>query len=472
MRITTFFSYLIPSLRSGFRLPIAAVCIAAAFAQPPSAQVPCPSGTGGSITVTNLEDRESITHELLMVQGKLSPEAASIKVSAGEASLDWPAVGGSFKALVSLQRGGNRIVLSAPGHATRCLDVTYAPADTGNQILLVQMLGKDQPEGSGLFRAPAGVQTDLAAACKRYRFGALLAQSAVAELMHRAGRGRRTFALKRDSTGQVEVGIYHSVKTLVELKSSNNDGASDLLIKGALAAWPDKRLSKLGFMQVDSVLGTVRSDLIIRNYSSLYTWPQDMGDVVRAFTDRTRKTENGTASNPADSLPLWWHASYELGYFLMIQGWRIGAPLNNSPIDVMGQGFKKFRRLFLSGVDGKPLLQDSIAFGDTTSGNFAYSPWIRAAATTPTVIAPVAAPLSRFHLSGFFLSGGSLLLPGPIGHLRVTLVSVAGRRAEPLFSGRPETGARTLRLPPERLIPGSLLLVESPEGRTLLPILP
>lgn len=349
--------------RPTMRIPlsIAALCLATVLALPASAQVTCPPGTGAPITVTNLLDRESVTHELLMIQGKVTAGTASIKVSAGGAGLDWPAVGGAFKALVSLQRGGNLVVLSAPGHADRCLDITYAPPDTGNQILLVQMLGKDQNEASGLFHAPKGMPTDLAAAVQRYRFGAMLAQSAMAELMHRAGRGRRTFALKRDAMGQVEVGIHRSARTLAEFKSFAPEYASDQLVRGAQAAWPDRRLSMIGFFQVDSVLGNFRSNLPIHNFSSLYTWPKDLSDVTRAFTDKTRKIENGTGSHSSDTLPLWWHASYELGFILIIQGWRMGAPQNSSPTDLMGFGFRNFRHLFLSGKDGKPLLQDSTA---------------------------------------------------------------------------------------------------------------
>ena len=444
------------------------------------AQSPCGLGSGTSIGVSNLSQGEVVGYELLLIKGTLALAAESISLDLAGATIgapppyandplwlprhvrQWPAGGGRFKALVHLVPGPNRIVLSATGHKTRCLDVTYSPSASPNRLRMTFVLAKDTPEGPDVFPWVPGDSSGIISAKRRLAFGALLIETAMAELMYQAGYPRRTVYFKRDARGQAEVTVYHSKRTDAELRAKSPDELYDVFrgeLDTALQDGRTKFVCMLGGFGSGALGGNSQA---MFGTTTLYSWAQGLDELLQRFTDERKPSEFQLEDESAFRGTFWSNYSTGIGATLHELGHALGLPNLDEQDDVMQRGFDRFNRIFMLHEDGGLVEKQAVHYGETSADLLWKSPWVLAPSTSTRLATAASAGGAKLARMG---NGVSLVLPaGTV--VSVDLYSAQGRKLARMSAGRMGAGEHRIALP--ELEAGSYLCVaRMPGGKTL-----
>lgn len=463
--------------RSGWIL-LAACALAPTIAR---AQPACGSGSGAAIGISNLVTGEVVGYELLLIKGTLSQSATAISLDlasgVGVSSPppaynndpfwlarhvpEWPAGGGRFKAMVHLVPGPNRIVLSAPGHRTRCLDITYNPSPSPYRLRMTFVLAKDTPEDLDVFRAAPGDSSGMLSAKRRLAFGALLIETAIAELMYQAGYPRRTVAFKRDARGQAEVTVYHSKRTDAELRAKTPDELYDVFrgeLDTALQDGRTKFVCMLGGFGSGALGGNSQA---MFGTTTLYSWAQGLDEMLYRFTDARKPREFQLEDESAFRGTFWSNYSTGIGATLHELGHALGLPNLEEQDDVMQRGFDRFNRIFMLHEDGALVTDQAIHFGETSADLLWRSNWVLAPAASTRLAGGASAHGARLARVGREVS---LVLPAA-ADAGVELYSAKGRKVAMLGGGRLGAGEHRFALP--GLEAGSYVCVARMGGRTL-----
>jgi hypothetical protein len=431
----------------------------------------CGTGTGPEITVTNLQQNEAVGYELLLVKGAVISNVDKVTVSLdaplvnlNDASpyieprtREWPAGGGAFKALLRLTKGRNRIYITAPGHRVRCLDINYSPNPLPNRIRMVYLLAKDTDVGTGVFPVAPGDASDLESAKKRMGFGAMLMETAMAELLHEAGMQRRAVSFKRDATGQVEVTVFHSAFTNEELSKKTADELWDLFhdeLGDALQDGRTKFMAMIGTFGGGALGG---SSMAMFGTHTLYSWAQNLDELIPCFTDNRKPGDFQLEDDSGFRNSFWANYSTTIGATLHELGHALGLPNTNDSDDVMERGFDRFNRIFMVQENGSLITNQAIRYAPLSAGLLMQSPFVLAPA--PVAIASKAA---RAELS-LESDGRTLVLTLPAaGEVSLDLHRVDGTKAASVVSGRLARGRHVLDLPP--VAPGIYFCVARTEA--------
>ena len=157
------------------------------------------------ITVDNLNDGDVLTYPLAILRGTVvRNDCTRVYINASEENVEHvqcDVVKGAFTALYELQPGRNEIRLAyEPNQLERTetvLVLVYEePSSQRPFVRPVYLLPADD-NADGCFQSPdtPDCPNDIESGCRRLRTAALIVQSAVAEMMHARGHGRRTIAL-------------------------------------------------------------------------------------------------------------------------------------------------------------------------------------------------------------------------------------------------------------------------------------
>ncbi|MDB5104691.1 MAG: hypothetical protein JWP91_2380 [Fibrobacteres bacterium] len=456
------------NLRHGLWL----ACMLGAIAPARAQSADCPAGPGHPITVTNLYQNEVVGYELLLIKGTLGVTADKVWLDPGTPSplpqnapplesdatglpkpvREWPAGGGRFKAMVHLKRGQNRIVLSAEGHARTCLDINYSPNPSYNRIRLVFVLARDGSEGPGVFQAAPDDYSDLSSAKRRLGFGALLLETAMAELLHDSGRPRRSVDFKRDGRGQVEVTVFHSSREDADLRLKTPDELYELFHGELDSAFQDGRtifLSMLGGFG-SGALGGSRQAMF--GTSTLYSWAQGLDELTARFSDSRDPGDFQLVDESGFRNTFWGNYSTGIGATLHELGHALGLPHSGDGDDIMERGFDRFNRIFMIKEDGALITDEAVHYAKSSVDLLFQSPWVLPAA--PAGLRerkPGAEKDARLTRSGNRIS---LRLPAA-GKASVDLYAPDGSKAANLFSGDLAAGDHEFTLPP--MVPGVYL---------------
>ncbi|GEM_PF-1526645 len=436
--------------------------------KPLRAQTGCGQGAGQDITVTNLAQNETVGYELLLIKGNLGATADGIHLDQGpvlsgsqsappeasdgsgapKAVRDWPAGGGRFKALVHLKRGQNRIMLSAEGHKTFCLDVNYSPNPSANRIRVVFVLAQDGSEGAGVIPGPPGDISDLPSAKKRLAFGALLLETAMAELLHDAGRSRRTVNFKRDSRGLVEVTVFHSAYKDVDLRTKTPDQLWETFHDELDSAFQDGRtifLSMLGGFGGGALGGGSQA---MFGTSTLYSWAQDLGELTNRFSDERKPGDFQLEDESGFRNAFWANYSTGIGATMHELGHALGLPHSGDGNDIMERGFDRFNRIFMIKEEGALITDEAVRYSPSSADRLFQSPWV-----LPSAPAGVVAKARRNADLTLGRIGNRITLSASAsGPVTVDLFAPDGVRAARLFMGTLAAGEHGFTLP--RLTPG------------------
>ncbi|MDB5048378.1 MAG: hypothetical protein JWO30_1449 [Fibrobacteres bacterium] len=446
---------------------------------PVHAQSGCGEGAGPEISVTNLSRNETVGYELLLIKGDLavtaekvyldldgippgfpgSPSVEPDESAAAKPVREWPAGGGHFKALVQLAKGPNHIVLSAEGHRTTCLDVNYSPNPSRNTIRLVFVLSKDGMEGPGVIPAAPGDISDLISAKKRLAFGALLMETAMAELLHDAGRPRRTVSFKRDSRGHVEVTVFHSARSEDSLRAKTADQLWEVFHRELDSAYQDGRtkfLSMLGGFGSGALGG---GNQAMFGTATLYSWAQGLDELTSRFSDPRKPGDFNLVDESAFRNSFWSNYSTGIGATLHELGHALGLPHSGDGDDIMERGFDRFNRIFMIREDDQLITDQAAHYGPSSADLLLNNAWVLPAA--PAGLAAREARVDyRLGRAGNRLA---LSMPGP-GTVSLELYSPSGAKAATVFRGVLARGEHFFALP--RLAPGIYFCAARADGRT------
>ena len=140
-----------------------------------------------------------------------------------------------------LKPGANTVGITASGHKNACLEIRYNPAQLGPSVQFLFVAGREKTEGPGLFPAFPEQSSDFASAKKRITLAALLAQTAMAELLHDAGKPRLTFNPKRNAQGEIDVRLWKSPYTTAETEAAaaRKEDVGARIREGVWAAFPE-----------------------------------------------------------------------------------------------------------------------------------------------------------------------------------------------------------------------------------------
>ncbi|CAG9986366.1 unnamed protein product [Clonostachys byssicola] len=162
-------------------------------------------------TIENVKNGEIVHQMSLLIKGfsdncRIAHTSILVSVSAeierstgGGRKQEWPMSRGYFKALVILSPGKNDIIISnfSVGLTTIC--VKYVPVAETPPLHLAILVARDSPERIDFPPCKAGSVAEhgtLEAAIKKLRMAAAMCQALLAEEMHAAGLGRRSFRLE------------------------------------------------------------------------------------------------------------------------------------------------------------------------------------------------------------------------------------------------------------------------------------
>ena len=182
-------------------------------------------------------------------------------------------------------------------------------------------------------------------------------QTFTAEQFHGLGLGRQTFALEFDKDGQVVVHTVKFTERGLKLREKNGDQ-----LYGMLYGWIDKQFPTdrnknfviMGFSGYDpatkkSLAHTALGGGGMGLFSSLglWTWPESIRDVPRAFLDVTPIDTKVVPDDSAYRGQAWSMAATTLGACIHEMGHTFGLPHTKDPFCVMSRGFDHFNRVFV-----------------------------------------------------------------------------------------------------------------------------
>ena len=316
-------------------------------------------------------------------------------------STKWPVCASHFKALLYLSPGWNEIRLefSSPklvsyGGSSSTLHVStlrlnYLPLTNSPPLHLAIVVGSDSP---GTFDStPARIATegnDLQTAVRKFRMAGLLWQAFTAEMMFRAGFGRRSFRFEEEwqtaslskqeraahqMRNEVKVHVVRSKRTVAELRDLNvaqqwgkaerkndlyNWAADDLRdyfkpIEGQVyrvatmildTKWDPQARVIRGHAALGGDAGGIHLGLF--GSHGLHAYPTCIEDVTTALMDTTPISRDFIGVEGDDDVGMsCWAAASALGAHLHEVGHLFGCPHQSGGL--MAFDYEKFARAFL-----------------------------------------------------------------------------------------------------------------------------
>jgi hypothetical protein len=359
-------------------LLFAAACPAAAEPLPD-----CSGGSGAKIAITNFKGGEEIGYELLFIRGTVASSATQVRVNLGGSVRAWPAAGGIFKALVPLKPGANTVGITASGHKNACLEIRYNPAQLGPSVQFLFVAGREKTEGPGLFPAFPEQSSDFASAKKRITLAALLAQTAMAELLHDAGKPRLTFNPKRNAQGEIDVRLWKSPYTTAEIEAAaaRKEDVGARIREGVWAAFPEAGSKFMLYVQPSDPWPVAVANVALSTASILYSYAESLDQLVAYFHDTRSPALLGLPTQQANSRfhsdAFWKDFSCGVGSTLHELGHIFGLPHSGRAEDVMELGSYNINRLFMVSQPGGPTEPANIEWGDTSRTLLLKNPELR-----------------------------------------------------------------------------------------------
>lgn len=311
--------------------------------------------------LVNFSDNQAevLRYDLPILRGVAPVDATAVRVRSGQDETSWPVGDRRFKALVSLRPGDNWFTVSATtaaGEGRRYYQLRYEPQTNAKKVRLVYLVASD---GNGDFDAPDGEPHDLESAKRRLRTGGRLLESFYADRLYEAGLGRRTFRLDRDAAQVPTVHVWKTSATTAQWRAMN--GAQMWTwIWGHMNEVPRcddcKSVMILGMTHYDAATGQALAHtalggggVALFGSATLYSWAQDLGEVVARFTDDRRVA---TASPPLfdDSGyrgTFWANYATGIGAVLHELGHALDLPHPTNYENLLSRGFDHVNRLVM-----------------------------------------------------------------------------------------------------------------------------
>ncbi|KAK2738936.1 hypothetical protein FQN57_006730 [Myotisia sp. PD_48] len=342
--------------------------------------------------VISISDNSWVHQKVLLIYGQIGDEHrnsldGSIVIGSMQdsfPSISWPVRASSFKALVHLFPGPNKIRLeftspkSSPGAShVSWININHLPVPNFPPLELAILVGKDS---DGRFdSAPNDPANGLGHAVRKFRMAAHLWQAFTGEQMYRNNFGRRCFRLDEEwqtgtlscrdtESGQMrseaKVHIVQSEKTVAELRAlDSSNELFDVAMQAARSHFDMKPGQKryIALLLLDShwdshtksltghaAFGSSLDDIKLAIFGShgLYSYPSCFEEMVAAFSDCTRADPEYVANDNNECGSNWETASSTMGRHLHEVGRLFGCPRNDDGI--MGRDYLHFNRTFMT----------------------------------------------------------------------------------------------------------------------------
>ncbi|HEY9682556.1 MAG TPA: hypothetical protein V6C86_13330 [Oculatellaceae cyanobacterium] len=308
-----------------------------------------------SITLSNCKDGDERTYPVVVLRGS----AQGNTVSAINESLrsktkpcEVPLVRGSFKVLVELLPGENKIKLKAKSSELKLVlrycplptvykvNPIYLTADTGETWYLTQFANDRQDYRN------------------KFDVAVKLLQTFTAEQMHAAGHGYKTFSVAYDSSGVAPIHVLNMECSAESLRALSEDDLYMKCLQRVSRAFPDQREKNLAIMAftgydpvkqkplAHTALGG--PSLALFSCNGMCSWPADIPNVAAAFNNTTPVDVGKIWNDTNNRSRLWALASTTIGVTLHELGHSFGLGHYDDPFSIMSRGFDYFNRHFVS----------------------------------------------------------------------------------------------------------------------------
>ncbi|KAJ8535032.1 hypothetical protein ON010_g13705 [Phytophthora cinnamomi] len=349
------------------------------------------------IRVTNLRQHEKLAYPLVLIEGRVDnldasnlPDSALYVQAVAHAteqvsnswvgSVCWPVVreSGHFKAYVHLAHPGVFHIRLRIATATHQLTLRFSPRKTKWVVRFHYQKPHDSYQG---FDAPNGVDNSDSDACQRLKFNAMVLQTTVAELFHRAGFSRKTFALELDSDGFPVVDVLRSKHSIGQARRMTD---SQLLVhlNTDVQGFEEQKQMKLGSpakqphtkhvillggshfdprtQRISDYRALVGGNVIATSSYGLFTWPRGLNEFTTCCFNSDFVSPEFVIDERSVHQSYWANYSGGISVLLHLMGLSFG--LKHRPDGIMHKSFRQATRL-LAVMEPRSGKQQIVAIG-------------------------------------------------------------------------------------------------------------
>ena len=308
------------------------------------------------MAVTNFRGGETVRFPVVLLRGRVADsaltEVTAVNTSSKRSTRELKGLAhkGRFKALTELVPGNNDLVLRA-GKNDLPLAITYKPQTNRYVVRAVYFTGR---EGDTRFQTPRkndpqNWRGKLGTAMK-------IMQTFTAERMNDFGFGRKTFNLELDADGRVKVHLLKGPRPAAHYRTLSGHQLYSAVGREVSRQLPHRRAKNLvvpaltrfdpntGKAYAHTALGG--GGLALFGGGDLFTWPDDLAGVQKAFMDARRVDPKKVFSDSVGRHTYWAIASTTIGAALHELGHTFGLPHSGERHDIMTRGHDRFNRFF------------------------------------------------------------------------------------------------------------------------------
>jgi len=305
------------------------------------------------ISISNFSHNEMIHYPVPLLRGTLPIQADSITLlnkTTGQ-KVHGLIHHGKFILLPELVPGKNKLELRS-GTERRMITLTYKPNTNSYRLKIFYVT-----DNTGITDYETPQIDDPQNFVAKISTGFKLLQTFIADDFNRKGLPRKTFNLEFDQNGEL---IIHKITSSKSRKWFHENPSfkwyGEIVSLMGKTKHPKDKILKIAFVNVtnfDKEQGKVVGDVSLNSKygalfgsGSLYTWPDNLQDVFRAFSDSASINPSAQCDN---SYNRWTHgamASTSLGEILHEIGHGTGLPNSTLNMSIMGNGYNYFSRSF------------------------------------------------------------------------------------------------------------------------------
>ena len=335
--------------------------------------------------VHNLRSGDTITHPVVLLRGESSSTRIDVPSHAGGIH----SIEGRFTALVEFVAGDNQIRLA--GDADQLdFNMRYDPQPEATPF--IRTIYMVDATGNTDYQTPDAADPQDFAEKLNASMSAL--QAFIADAMHRAGYGHRTFRLERADSGRVRIHVletpcqapvYYAMDDQVWYETVDGyakDAFDTTGVKNVVVAAYTRLDRKTGEIYGHTALGG--DELGLFGSASMFSWPGSIQAVVATFTDGGAVDPIVSFDDSCGRSTIWSLASTTLGATIHEIGHCFGLPHCDDSYCIMTRGFDHLNRAFTCSEPPSATAQHTYVFRaeevarlcTSCASTLAASPWI------------------------------------------------------------------------------------------------
>lgn len=311
------------------------------------------------VKLANYAEGETVRHSVVLLCGSVDVGGGkedgrllvkNLSSQRETKELSFPVVEGKFRALAELVEGENRLELIA-GNEKQSLVLHYKPQTNAYFVRVIYFT-----DNSGATEYQTPKKDDPQNFAAKLDTGMKLLQTFTAERMKDVELGRHTFVMEQDDAGKVKVHVLKGARSADYYRSISDNELYSRIRDEVKRAFPDdktKNVVLMAFTKFDPVqkkaLGHTAlggGDQALFGGGTLYSWPNSLADVERAFGDDTLVDRTQVFDDSAGRGTMWGNAATGLGATLHELGHTLGLPHVRERNCIMSRGFDGFNRVF------------------------------------------------------------------------------------------------------------------------------